>query len=354
MNDQVQISSDILPAVRQMQALLSNLENTPNQFFAQATAAKNDVLARYQPIFSYDNIPKIAKEEFKSFLLFENNQHWSGLHRQGGYITADMDLLREALRILVDENLPIKDRMNRLITKSGPMVPRLGRAVLTAILLVSHPDRYGVWNSTSEAGLKALGIWPKFDRGALFGDRYVAVNQVLNTLAEALNVDLWTLDALLWHAIRKPTEDKGDQEEESIDREHSQQRFGLERYLHNFLRDNWDHITYFKEWSLYEVDGEQVGYEYITPIGRIDLLAKHNIEPKWLVIELKRDQSNDTTVGQVLRYMGWLVDNLAEPGEEVHGLIISHASDEKLTYALKFANNVNLIYYEVDFRLREV
>jgi hypothetical protein len=33
---------------------------------------------------------------------------------------------------------------------------------------------------------------------------------------------------------------------------------------------------------------EEAGYEYPCDVGRIDLLAKHKKEGRWLVIELKR------------------------------------------------------------------
>lgn len=51
------------------------------------------VLARFQPAFSQENVPTITPEEFQSFLLLENNRHWSGLHRQGTRMCADMDNL---------------------------------------------------------------------------------------------------------------------------------------------------------------------------------------------------------------------------------------------------------------------
>ena len=35
-------------------------------------------LPRYQPVFSLSEIPRLTAEQFKSFLLFENNKHWSG------------------------------------------------------------------------------------------------------------------------------------------------------------------------------------------------------------------------------------------------------------------------------------
>ena len=86
----------------------------------------------------------------------------------------------------------------------------------------------------------------------------------------------------------------------------------------------------------------------------IDLLARHKKEPKWLVVELKRGQSSDQTVGQVLRYMGWVRENLASPEEKVQGLIISHSEDKKIRYALKHTSNVELNLYEVDFNLKKI
>jgi RecB family endonuclease NucS len=70
--------------------------------------------------------------------------------------------------------------------------------------------------------------------------------------------------------------------------------------LHEFLRDNWERIPDFKEWSLYEENGDIVGYEYNTgEVGRIDLLARHKTDPRWLIIELKREQGTDETLDQV-------------------------------------------------------
>ncbi len=354
MNATTSTPEHLKPAARRLVAELESQKTAPDATVQRTLDARDAVLARYQVVFSLENIASITAEEFRSFLLFENNQHWWGLHRQGGFITADMDLLREALSLLVDEGRPTGERLDRLISRNGPLVPHLGRAVLTAILLVAYPDRYGVWNSASEAGLKELQVWPRFERGASFGERYTAVNQVLLALSQEAGVDLWTLDALLWRMLRPaPDGDEAEGGAEPAAGEQPQQRFGLERHLHDFMRDNWNGIGHFKDWRLYEQDGDLVGYEYITPIGRIDLLARHKSATKWLVVELKRSQSSDDTVGQTLRYMGWVQENLAETGDEVAGLIVCHAGDEKLRYALKFARNVELMLYEVDFHLRK-
>lgn len=356
MNETFSTPDHLRLAVHRLAAVLGDLNNAHDPIVQRTLDARDAVIARYQPLFSLPNIPSLTAEEFKSFLLFENNQHWWGLHRRGNFITADMDLLRKALAILVDESQPIQKRMDQLITKNGPMVPYLGRAVLTSILLVTYPDRYGVWNATSEAGLKKVDAWPKFERGASFGVRYTAVNQVLLALSQASDIDLWTLDALYWKLVQTPPNGDGGDSiggEGSGAEERAVQLFGLERYLHEFMRDNWEKIGHFREWSLHEEDGEMMGSEYITDIGRIDLLARHKKEPKWLVVELKRNQSSDDTVGQVQRYMGWVMENLAQPKDEVHGLIVCHAIDEKLRYALMVARNVEYMLYEVDFHLRK-
>jgi hypothetical protein len=50
--------------------------------YGQIVEPHDQVLARFQPSFSIDHVPMISADEFKSFLLLENNHHWSGLHRQ--------------------------------------------------------------------------------------------------------------------------------------------------------------------------------------------------------------------------------------------------------------------------------
>ncbi|MCJ7710816.1 MAG: hypothetical protein MUQ32_08285, partial [Chloroflexi bacterium] len=70
-----------------------------------------------------------------------------------------------------------------------------------------------------------------------------------------------------------------------------------------FLLDNWNSLEMAREWSIYSEPGDdERGYEYPTDVGKIDLLVKHRQEPRWLVIELKREQSADQTVGHV---PGW-------------------------------------------------
>ncbi|HXP61857.1 MAG TPA: hypothetical protein VN829_15285 [Dongiaceae bacterium] len=92
---------------------------------------------------------------------------------------------------MLDEKKSITTRWDSVIG----MVRGMGRAIISANLVVAHPDRYGVWNNTSEAGLKTLGLWPDFGHGTSLGEKYAAVNRLLIRLAKDVGIDLWTLDA---------------------------------------------------------------------------------------------------------------------------------------------------------------
>jgi restriction system protein len=129
--------------------------------------------------------------------------------------------------------------------------------------------------------------------------------------------------------------------------------FALEKYLQEFMVSNFDQI--FKRSLVMYVDGTGGdGQQYETNIvGRIDILA---VEPKsdsFVVIELKRGMSSDQVVGQVLRYMGWVKSKLCKDGQTVKGLIICRERDSKLDYALTMTNNIEVRYYEVNFKLKE-
>lgn len=316
-----------------------------NKGFNEMVNSRDAVFDRYQTMFSMENLEKLIEEEFKSFLLFENNHHWSGLHRQGARICSDMNLLKQTIKIIIDENRLISERLNEAINKISGM----GKAIITAILHVIYPDKYGVWNSTSEGALVKMKLWPKFKRGDSFGEKYVKINLIFNSLKVDLHTDLWLLDALFFFIDKV---EKVDVEE--FEDDISKSKFGLEKYLHEFLRDNWDHTELAKEWDIYSEHGDlEVGYKYTCDIGQIDILAKHKKEKKWLVIELKRDQSNDATVGQVLRYVGWVKKELADSMDEVIGMIISHKADMGLYSALSATSGIDLLLYEVDFHLKK-
>ena len=341
-------------AIDQLKKVLESLRSGEDEEIAEINDAKNEVLARYQPIFSPEHIPHLTAEEFKSFLLFQNNKHWKAIHRQGGLITEDMEALRNALKLLLDESIPIENRLKKIRPKNkDPMVKGLARSVITPILLVAYPNKYGVLNQISENALKELDLWPEFDRGVDFATKYTEVNKILLDISQQLGIDLWTLDALWWR-IGDETGEETDKDE-AITNEQVEDPliFGLEKYLHEFLRDNWEQTEIGNEWNLYEEDGEEVGFKYRTDVGEIDLLAKHKRKKEWLVIELKRGRTSDIAVGQALRYRGWVRKRLAANNEKVKTLIIGYENDDKLLYALDGIDDIDFLVYKISFSLEK-
>lgn len=189
-------------ALIKLEDLLNAQRENPHPEFIDITTHKDIVLARYQPVFSDRHLSELTKAEFESFLLFKNNHHWDSLHRVRKFMTEDMDLLREALTLLVDESRPVRDRLNELrperIWAEHSMVSHLGMPVLTAVLQVTQPDKYGVWNNTSDFGLKAVRLWDKRWETQSAGDMYVEMNEIYLYFARCLKIDLWTLDGLWW------------------------------------------------------------------------------------------------------------------------------------------------------------
>lgn len=318
-----------------------------NEQYRDMVAQRDEVFARYQPLFTPQGVSTLTAEEFKSFLSFENNHHWTGLNRLGWKACENMDTLRPKLALLFDDAQPIEKRFDDVVKT----IVGVGKALATALLVVAFPQKYGVWNSTSEASLRVLKVWPEFQRGMRLGLRYAHVNELLLGLAADLQVDLWELDGLLWAALQEGEPEAHEAELVSP----ADQAFVLEKYLQEFMFSNWDCLKLGQEWALYSPDGDaETAVEFPTDIGRIDLLAKHRTKPKWLVVELKRNQTSDDTVGQVLRYMGWVQEKLAAPGERVEGLIVARATDQKLKYALSRVSDVSMQVYRIDFSLHDV
>jgi restriction system protein len=130
------------------------------------------------------------------------------------------------------------------------------------------------------------------------------------------------------------------------------QSFVLERYLENFIIDNFVAIFGGRLIIYQDADGND-GQQYTTDIGSIDILALDNDNNGFVVIELKKGRPSDQVVGQILRYMGWVKRNLCAEGQMVRGLVICQEPDERLSYALEMISCIDVRYYSISFTLRE-
>jgi restriction system protein len=127
--------------------------------------------------------------------------------------------------------------------------------------------------------------------------------------------------------------------------------FAMEKHLEDFLVGNWGQTELSREFAIYEEDGEAVGQQYATDAGPIDILAVSRDRMRLLVVELKRGRASDVVVGQTLRYMGYVKEQIAEPGQTVEGAIIALEDDRKLRWALAAVPNIRFYRYQVSFRL---
>lgn len=128
--------------------------------------------------------------------------------------------------------------------------------------------------------------------------------------------------------------------------------FGLEKHLEDFLIENWEKTELGKKYELIKENGELISQQYRTSIGIIDILAREKDSNRYVVIELKKNQTSDDTVGQLARYMGW-IETEKSNGVPAKGIIIAGKYDEKLHYAVKKLSDVEVFIYKVDFRLEK-
>jgi len=127
--------------------------------------------------------------------------------------------------------------------------------------------------------------------------------------------------------------------------------FALEKHLEDFLVQNWALTELSKEYDIYEEEGERVGQQYPTDTGAVDILAISKDKKRLLVVELKKGRASDVVVGQALRYMGYVQEELAEEGQTVQGVIIALEDDPRIRRALAVMPRIAFYRYQVSFKL---
>jgi len=130
--------------------------------------------------------------------------------------------------------------------------------------------------------------------------------------------------------------------------------FALETHLEDFLLKNWNNTSLGDEYEIVEEEGELIGQQFPTDTGAIDILAVSKDKKTLLVIELKKGRASDRVVGQILRYMGFVKDELAEPDQKVKGLIIALEDDQRIRRALAVTQHIEFYRYEISFDLKRV
>ncbi|MEA3187143.1 MAG: hypothetical protein QOD99_973 [Chthoniobacter sp.] len=124
--------------------------------------------------------------------------------------------------------------------------------------------------------------------------------------------------------------------------------FAMEKHLEDFLVQNWTQTELGREYDIYEEEGERVGQQYATDTGP---LAISKDKKTLLVVELKKGRASDVVVGQALRYMGYVQEELADVGQSVRGVIIALEDDQKIRRAMKMVPTILFYRYQISFKL---
>lgn len=161
---------------------------------------ETEVISKYGKMFNPNNIDNLTAEDFKSFLSFNNNKHWSSLERLGNKITEDMEKLKKSLQILLDETNPIEKRIQRIRDKNSLEYHKwLGVAYYTPILLVVYPKKYPVVNDIVKQALEKTGIYPNYDSKPEW-IAYPEVIPLIKDIVEKNNLSFWQIDQI-WYDI---------------------------------------------------------------------------------------------------------------------------------------------------------
>ncbi|ACN17029.1 conserved hypothetical protein [Desulforapulum autotrophicum HRM2] len=126
--------------------------------------------------------------------------------------------------------------------------------------------------------------------------------------------------------------------------------FAYERDLRDFLARNLHLIE--PGLSLYADEGMS-GIEFPAGGRFIDLLALDG-NGDFVVIELKVSKGYDRVIGQLLCYVNWIRQNLADPEQRVRGFIIAKSISEDLRLATSSLAEVSLFEYELSVSITPV
>ncbi len=123
----------------------------------------------------------------------------------------------------------------------------------------------------------------------------------------------------------------------------------IEQYLEDILVSQWESLAWA---GCLEYLGRQIP---CGTLGRIDILARDRITGDFVVIELKRDQTDDEVIGQLSRYMGWVVEHrAAQASVGVRGIVVVHEMTPRLRAAALAHSNLEIYTYDVTVALNPV
>lgn len=195
----------IVECILKIKEKKEELENSVNvtkyiwKMMPELEKDKKEVMKKYGKIFALKNIGKIDKKTYGDFLLYNNNRHWDNIQRDGGNRVKDMPRLKSTLKILVDEKIPIEERIKQIRENQD-----LGASTLTPILLISSDMKYAVVNEVVIKSLHQIGLQKYYEKNSPKNWENILLSQeITKEVGKRYNFDLWTMDWLWYDVLRK-------------------------------------------------------------------------------------------------------------------------------------------------------
>lgn len=231
--------------------------------------------------------------------------------------------------------------------------------ILNALLFLNNPD-YHICIVSLDHRKKIINYITKTGdiKYNSFGESIIGTNRKIINYFNELNIfgSPRILSSFLnssrsqWDSNKERIDENVEDENLIPDYNNTEQVFVLEKYFEDFLIGNWESTELGKKYDLLYNEDDLISQQYQTDIGIIDILVKEKDTGNYVVIELKRNQTSDTTVGQLARYMGWVKSKLS-PNNIVKGIIIGYGNDDKLNYAISCVPNTEIFLYRIQFSL---
>ncbi len=288
-----------------------------------------------------DLTPEKLDELFSYMKRFSANRNLTNLL----YRNNTIEEFNTGLRNLIHGTDSFPNRVNDFFKLKS-----IGVQTLSQFLVSADPSKYAFVSSLTK---EVIGINAEQDQAALKDamQKYNIVNNdelldrtldylrdfvIFQTIKDQLGLEKYNLvNNLLWFA--SVHEEEGPEE--------AMKSYGsitIERDLRDYLADNI---------SLLDKGFSLIKKEYPAgDAGQIDLLCKDK-QGNHVVVELKKGRESDKVVGQTLRYVGWVKENLKT---KVRGIVIVNEPDVRLSYAIKALNGIiELKFYKVNFEIKD-
>ena len=239
-----------------------------------------------------------------------------------------------------------------LLDPGQPLTEKSNKEVRTPSIGIGAKDIISPFGKKLEALMVAKGLNasqvarmadcnPSTVRNIITGRIKTPSEEMSKRISSALEADLEVIDPDVpeddWMVVRAD--------------DHDGTEFAFEKDLQNFLVKNLHMIE--PDLKLY-YDGVRDGQEYPAGRRRIDILALDS-DDQLVVIELKVSRGHDRTIGQILNYIGWVKENIADPDQKVRGIIIAKEITEDLRLTCKLPQiPVSLREYSISFSLRDI